>query len=205
MAVSWSQWWCQPETMPGSVLTVPAQIASVVKASSRVIPGVGWPGLRSPARTSRTRSVMAASLAAEGCLLVLHGHDVLAVVAKGEAVAGGLRGRLLAEPLLQVPMHPFVQVQEAQDLPWPPERDAVGQPDESHAFAAEPPSRVGDDLPEWEEGLRELEGDPADVELGPGGEVGPGSVPKPLDHDLIAGRSGQAVEHLPDLGPAEIG
>ena len=65
-------------------------------------------------------------------------------------------------------MHPFVEIQEAQDLPRPPERDAVGQPDESHAFAAEPSSPVRDDLPEREEGLRELEGDPADVELGPG-------------------------------------
>src|SRR2546426_11846901 len=107
MAVSCSPWWCHPETMPGSVLTVPAQMASVAKASSRVIPGVECPGLRSAALTSRTRSVMAASLAAEGGLRVLHGHDVLPVVAKGEPIAGGLGGRFLAEPLLQVPMHPF--------------------------------------------------------------------------------------------------
>src|SRR2546429_672533 len=88
MAVSWSPWWCQPETMPGSVLTVPAQMASVVKASSRVMPGVEWPGLRSPARTSRTRSVMAASLAAVGCPRGLPGHDVLGGCSQGEADAG---------------------------------------------------------------------------------------------------------------------
>src|SRR6266545_982517 len=141
--------------MPGSVLTIPAQMTSVAKASSRVIPGVECPGLRSAARTSRTRSVMAASLPAEGGLRVLHGHDVLPVVAKGEAVARRLGCRLLAKPLLQVPMHPFVQAHEA------------------HALAAEPPSPVGDDLPERQEGLGELQGDPADVELGPGREMGP--------------------------------
>src|SRR5919204_1302908 len=64
MVDSYSPWWCQPDTMPGSVRAVPDQVRSVAKASCRSIPGVGGPGLRWSGVTSRTcsrRSAMPAS------------------------------------------------------------------------------------------------------------------------------------------------
>ena len=43
-AVSWSPWWCQPDTMPGSVRTSPAHMRSVENASWRSIQASAVPG-----------------------------------------------------------------------------------------------------------------------------------------------------------------
>src|SRR5206468_10950614 len=100
-------------------------------------------------------------------------HDTPSIVPECEPVARGLRGRLLAEPLSQVPVHPFMQVQEPEDLSLGPEGDAFGQPDELQALARPAPCPVRNDLAERKERLGDLQGDRPPREVRPGGQVRP--------------------------------
>ena len=62
MEVSWSPWWCHPETMCGAVLTKPAHMSPVVTARSRTMPGVCSPSTRSSGRIRDTGSKAAKTI-----------------------------------------------------------------------------------------------------------------------------------------------
>src|SRR5206468_10901158 len=79
----------------------------------------------SRARSGRPRPPSRRTARERG-LRVVFGDRAAPVVVQREPVAGGLGGRLLPEPLAQVPVHPFVQVQEPEHLALGAERDALG-------------------------------------------------------------------------------
>src|SRR5207245_6811084 len=113
----------------------------------------------SPVRPAVASEAAGASPRPEGSFRVDLGDERSPVVAKSEPVAGRLGGAALAEPLPQIPVHPLVAIQEAQDLARRPEVHALGEPQEPDLLAGSSLGAVRDDLAKGEEGLRDLQDD----------------------------------------------
>ena len=90
----------------------------------------------------------------------------LAVVPQGEPIARGLGRHPSTVVPVQVPVHPFVQVQEPEHLARRSERHAFGQPDEPDGPSGPALGAERDHLAEREERLGDLQRDGPRVEVG---------------------------------------
>src|SRR5205814_4884131 len=131
-------------------------------------------------------------------------HVAAAEVTQRKPVTRSLRGRALAEHLVQVPVHPLVAVEEAKHVAPTAEQHRFGRPRKAHPDPALAAGRVDDRFLEGAEGNRHLEHDPPLVELALGSKVRRPPVSERLDDHLVVA-AGKAFQGGPRLGVGVAG
>src|SRR5579859_4240904 len=159
--------------------------------------------MRKPLKRVGSGSGGARSGAAQRRAGVVEGDPRAPEVVQGEAVARGLRRGLLLQLLVQIPVQPFVAVEEPENVAARAEHHVLREPREVHALAARAAGAVVDDLLERSKRGRHLQDDPPPIEVAERGQMRGRAVAQRLDHDLVAG-GGQPGEEAPGAAGREV-
>src|SRR4029077_7163714 len=106
---------------------------------------------------------------------------------------------------MQVPVHPFVAVEESKDVTPRAEGHRLRSPRKTETVPALAPGREDDRFVERAKRDRDLQHDPALLELAERREMGPGSIAQRLDHDLVVPGPRQAGQDAARFSAREPG